>query len=298
MAIITNSAKERANVRKSESKKRWQKTKIKWRLKCPEKEKRNNDKIGKKHTKQFAQNCSPAFRIIMQRWTRDTTVFWCDTHICDGWANTGHLNVLQPVWDTRSYKRNKQKTFIWVQYVHAQSGAEQRRAEKQLQNGDNRKRQLSESLFGGWLRTKHSCCIHTFAFVHAALLLLFACATDLFSCRSLCALYIICNYAALLRLWLCWCQCHTGKKRRLNMSVLCSSSLRQLNDLNSRWIPTQILFEQNIVWLVHSSVGFNRSIEMRSGKKRRDTAALCLHSFHRLKHIAHILLALPPNLWH
>lgn len=32
---------------------------------------------------------------------------------------------------------------------------------KQLQNGDNRKRQLSESVCGGWLRMKHSCVVFT-----------------------------------------------------------------------------------------------------------------------------------------
>lgn len=134
-----------------------------------------------------------------------------------------------------------------------------------------------------WVVTNEAfvCCIHTASFrfcaacrvcvcvVVAVALSRLLCATDLFSCRSLLSHYLQlrstrCAYAFVL---VSMPRQTKIKPFEIYVAVFCALSVHLA--LRGSWIPTQISFKHNIVWLVHSSVGFNNSIEtygMRDGK--------------------------------
>lgn len=109
-------------------------------------------------------------------------------------------------------------------YMHraelSRATAEQRE-KKQLQNGDKRKRQLSDSAFCGWLPSVVShvraLSVHRCSAVVAAA----AAAVQLSFCLSLSlySLYIICNYAAhSVHMLVCWCQCHDNVQQQQKSS--------------------------------------------------------------------------------
>lgn len=85
----------------------------------------------------------------------------------------------------------------------------------------------------------------------------------------------------------CWCQCHDKKNGRLKISALCALALSfslfliSFGSWTMIWIESlkwfllsNLVWEQNIVWLVHSSVGFDDSIG--------NAWYVSLHTFHRL----------------
>lgn len=113
------------------------------------------------------------------------------------------------------------------------------------------------------------CCMPCVCVVVAVALSRLLCATDLFSCRSLLSHYLQlrstrCAYAFVL---VSMPRQTKIKPFEIYVAVFCALSVHLA--LRGSWIPTQISFKHNIVWLVHSSVGFNNSIEtygMRDGK--------------------------------